>query len=247
MVVVLLLVKNLLFFNLINKYLYNCESYICARWNILFVSSLLFFFFISFTFLSLSLSSQNTGDIDGARNVLKKYRMEIMKGKKSKNPNVASAVTKMKYASWKIYLESLMIEKRDGNNNRAILQAKRALKIHSGTGRLWAMLIQLEHNHGPKAQFHILKKALNEVPKSGEVWCEAGECAVFLLFLFVVSLCCFSLLFLFVVSLGWRDRDQTIEIIDTCSLNFFFLFFLLSSQKQKQNSTFTYGSVVDLF
>jgi len=117
--------------------------------------------------------------------------MEIMKGKKSKatsqyqksnNQSVAgggaAVVTKIKYASWKIYLESLMIEKRNGNNNIAILQAKRALKIHSGTGRLWAMLIQLEHQNGPKSQFYILKKALNEVPKSGEVWCEAGELCV---------------------------------------------------------------------
>ena len=53
------LFKNLVLFNLINKYLYNCESYICARWNILIVCSLLFFFFISFL-LSLSLSLHKT-------------------------------------------------------------------------------------------------------------------------------------------------------------------------------------------
>ena len=58
---------------------------------------------------------------------------------------------------------------------QAILQVKRALKIHSGTGRLWAMLIQLEHQNGPKIQFNVLKKALLQVPKSGEVWCEAAR------------------------------------------------------------------------
>jgi hypothetical protein len=40
---------------------------------------------------------------------------------------------------------------------------------------LWAMLIQLEHQNGPQAQFNVLRKALNEVPKSGEVWCEAAR------------------------------------------------------------------------
>ena len=47
--------------------------------------------------------------------------------------------------------------------------------MHSGTGRLWAMLIQLQHSSGPKAQFKVLRRALGEVPKSGEVWCEAAR------------------------------------------------------------------------
>ena len=114
--------------------------------------------------LDCSRVKEFTGDIDGARLILKKYRAEIYMKSNGK-----------KHAPWKIYLETLLVEKRDGKIDQAILQTKRALKVHSGTGRLWAMLIQLEHQNGPQAQFNVLRKALNEVPKSGEVWCEAAR------------------------------------------------------------------------
>jgi hypothetical protein len=114
--------------------------------------------------LDCSRVKEFTGDIDTARQILKKYRAEIHIKSQGK-----------KHAPWKIYLESLLVEKRDGKIEAAILQAKRALKIHSGTGRLWAMLIQLEHGNGPRAQFAVLRRALNQVPKSGEVWCEAAR------------------------------------------------------------------------
>ena len=90
--------------------------------------------------LDCSRVKEFTGDVAASRSILKKYRAEIYTNSKGK-----------KNAPWKIYLEALLVEKRDGQIKQAIVQAKRALKIHSGTGRLWAMLIQLEHQNGPSA------------------------------------------------------------------------------------------------
>lgn len=42
-------------------------------------------------------------------------------------------------------------------------------------GRLWASLIQLRHDYGELQQVKILKRALQAVPKSGEVWCEGAR------------------------------------------------------------------------
>eukprot|EP00949_MAST-11_sp_MAST-11-sp1_P002065 g2065.t1 len=76
---------------------------------------------------------------------------------------------------WKIFLESVLLEFRCGNNEQAITLAKLGLKIHPGTGRLWAILIQLMYERGSEEQFEVLRSALDEVPKSGEVWCEAAR------------------------------------------------------------------------
>jgi len=154
---------------------------------------------------------------------------------------------------WKVFLEAVMLEVRYKNWQLASLSARQALKVHSGTGRLWAILIQLKRrketwesnliqesekfylqhhlpnlsvmapcaipsnqiikNHRIKnananannndiydnnindnemrmnkndewdddewdfswSQHFVLKQSLNEVPKSGEVWCESGR------------------------------------------------------------------------
>jgi len=76
---------------------------------------------------------------------------------------------------WKVFLESVLLEIRNGNRDAAIALAEEALEIHRGTGRLWACLVQLKSIAGPDAQFDILQSALTEVPKSGEVWCEAAR------------------------------------------------------------------------
>jgi hypothetical protein len=79
-------------------------------------------------------------------------------------------------SDWKVWLESVLLEMRADNQARATELAKGALEIHPGTGRLWASLVQLRYYEGgEEAQFSTLKKALNAVPKSGEVWCEAGR------------------------------------------------------------------------
>eukprot|EP00607_Mallomonas_marina_P009137 CAMPEP_0182422658 /NCGR_PEP_ID=MMETSP1167-20130531/8401_1 /TAXON_ID=2988 /ORGANISM="Mallomonas Sp, Strain CCMP3275" /LENGTH=1499 /DNA_ID=CAMNT_0024600895 /DNA_START=12 /DNA_END=4508 /DNA_ORIENTATION=+ len=141
---------------------------------------------------------------------------------------------------WKVYLESVLLEARAGNLEEAVIEAEKALEQHSGTGRLWAVLVQLTHRRegirpcedatsrwekfmegspvslgasadststatnmtmtkveaklmSPKRikasspvdrcsqkmvdspQKKVLLRALREVPKSGEVWCEGAR------------------------------------------------------------------------
>jgi tetratricopeptide (TPR) repeat protein len=77
---------------------------------------------------------------------------------------------------WKVWLESILLEIRDRQYSRAIELCIGALEIHSGTGRLWASLVQLQQfGGGPRAHVLALRRALNAVPKSGEVWCEGGR------------------------------------------------------------------------
>lgn len=77
---------------------------------------------------------------------------------------------------WKVWLESVLIELRSHNLSRAFGLASRALEAHHGTGRLWAVLVQLnQHTGGEQAQYAALRQALNAVPKSGEVWCEGAR------------------------------------------------------------------------
>jgi la-related protein 1 len=79
-------------------------------------------------------------------------------------------------SDWKVWLESVMLSIRSGDYQRAIVLSQQALQQHSGTGRLWASLIQLRHfSEGERAQFRTLGLALNAVPKSGEVWCEGAR------------------------------------------------------------------------
>ena len=78
-------------------------------------------------------------------------------------------------ADWKVWLQSVSMEVRSGNRELAISLAQKGLMEHSGTGRLWATLIQLRQEDGEEQQMKALKKALHAVPKSGEVWCEAAR------------------------------------------------------------------------
>lgn len=78
-------------------------------------------------------------------------------------------------ADWKVWLQSVSMEVRSGNRKLAINLAQRGLLQHSGTGRLWATLVQLREQDGEEQQMKALKKALYAVPKSGEVWCEAAR------------------------------------------------------------------------
>jgi len=79
-------------------------------------------------------------------------------------------------SDWKVWLESVMLAIRNGNYTKAIVLSQKALQQHSGTGRLWASLVQLRHLADvEEAQFESLALALNAVPKSGEVWCEGAR------------------------------------------------------------------------
>jgi len=78
-------------------------------------------------------------------------------------------------SDWKVWLESVLLEIRCGRQRRAIDLAQTALRTHSGTGRIWACLVQLRQLDGEEAQYNSLKCALRAVPKSGEVWCESAR------------------------------------------------------------------------
>ena len=76
---------------------------------------------------------------------------------------------------WKIWLEGCLFELRQGHHEHALSLCERGLAVHSGTGRLWALLIQLSYSKGLQSQLTSCRQALNAVPKSGEVWCEGSR------------------------------------------------------------------------
>jgi tetratricopeptide (TPR) repeat protein len=117
------------------------------------------------------------GNISNARKILQRARMEIEH-------------------DWRSYFESISLESRQNSLHTAIKIAKKAVQLHNGTGRIWAIYIQLFHRLQSRNLFKlgsdqvirfassatalnlISKKAINEVPKSGEVWCEMGRCSL---------------------------------------------------------------------
>jgi len=107
-------------------------------------------------FLEWARIEEYTFHVDQARTVLQQARKDYK-------------------SEWKVFLETILLEMRAGNVEGAVQATEEALKIHSGTGRLWALLIQLKQQDGEIAQMKIFKRALQEVPKSGEVWCEGAK------------------------------------------------------------------------
>ena len=77
-------------------------------------------------YLECSRVEEFVGDIDTARSILQLARTEV-KGE------------------WKVFLESVLLEARAGSVENAIRMARSAVHEHPGTGRLWAILIQLYH------------------------------------------------------------------------------------------------------
>lgn len=109
--------------------------------------------------LECSRLEEYAGHVDRARKILKKARLEAKH-------------------EWKVFLESVLLEMRANNIEAAIQEAQEALEVHRGTGRLWAVLIQLKQIEGEEQQLLVFQEALNEVPKSGEVWCEGARIAL---------------------------------------------------------------------
>jgi tetratricopeptide (TPR) repeat protein len=107
-------------------------------------------------YLDLSRLEEFVGDVDAARGVLAMAREEARH-------------------EWKIFLESVLVEMRAGDRAQAVRYAEEALAVHPGTGRLWAALIRLKREDGEDEQIRVFKKALLEVPKSGEVWTEGAR------------------------------------------------------------------------
>mmetsp|Transcript_10471 Transcript_10471/g.15963 ORF Transcript_10471/g.15963 Transcript_10471/m.15963 type:complete len:1224 (+) Transcript_10471:145-3816(+) len=141
-------------------------------------------------FLECSRLEEFQGNINSARKILLKARREI------KN-------------EWKLFLETVLVEARAGNVAGAVYLADKALSLDSGSGRLWALLVQLAHRiecrgrmthtqaseerlfsgldraeysdvipppeYEVPSKYTILSRALQVVPKSGEVWCEGAR------------------------------------------------------------------------
>ncbi|KRX01431.1 hypothetical protein PPERSA_01334 [Pseudocohnilembus persalinus] len=80
---------------------------------------------------------------------------------------------------WKIYMEYVSMLMRNKQYNQAKQVIQEALQYHSLAGRLWGELIQIEHlqsqNGNLDITFKIFQIAYNEIPKSGEVWCEGAR------------------------------------------------------------------------
>ena len=81
-------------------------------------------------------------------------------------------------AEWRVFLELAQFHVHRGDVPKAINVLNEALKTHNGSGRLWAFRVQLEAFNSTESQIAVLKNAIQAVPKSGEVWCEAARIAL---------------------------------------------------------------------
>ena len=107
--------------------------------------------------------------------LLEKSRVEEFEGNYSEARRILSEGCSEAKHEWKMFLEAVLLEYRGGNMQAAIERANEALQTHSGTGRLWAVLIQLRQIDGEKQQLTVFRDSLRQVPKSGEVWCEGAR------------------------------------------------------------------------
>lgn len=69
---------------------------------------------------------------------------------------------------------------RMGKFQLAESMVQSSLKSYFAKGRLWAVLIQLQHQRAKSEQdfhevYNTFKQAVNEISKSGEVWCEGAR------------------------------------------------------------------------
>jgi len=106
---------------------------------------------------------------------LEQSRLHELTGNVEQSRKILQEARKETSHEWKVFLESIMLELRNGNRNAALRAAEEALKVHHGTGRLWAISVQLKHVIGPDSQRLVFREALKACPKSGEVWCEGAR------------------------------------------------------------------------
>lgn len=103
---------------------------------------------------------------------------ELMRDLSKAREYMNEACEKSKH-DWKIYLEKINLEMRFGHFKEALIVVKEAVSKYFSTGRLWASLIQILHTDsemiGLGQHFKAFLLAIQEVPKSGEVWCEGAR------------------------------------------------------------------------
>eukprot|EP00047_Mylnosiga_fluctuans_P014572 m.39636 g.39636 ORF g.39636 m.39636 type:complete len:1221 (-) comp5570_c0_seq2:480-4142(-) len=107
--------------------------------------------------------------------LLERSRLEEFDGKIEQAREILQTGCTEARFEWKVFLEAVLVEYRAGRIAEAISQGMLALETHPGTGRLWAVLIQLRQSEGEDAQVRMFRRALQQVPKSGEVWCEGAR------------------------------------------------------------------------
>ena len=103
-----------------------------------------------------------------------------MKGQIQRSRQIVTSARRLVSSEWKIFFESVMLEMRNGYFNEAEILVKESLTQHFATGRLWATLIQLQHARAKTKEdfeetYVTFIESLNEIPKSGEVWCEGAR------------------------------------------------------------------------
>lgn len=76
---------------------------------------------------------------------------------------------------WKFCLDKIAQEMRTSEWESAKLIVLKAISVNPSTGRLWASLIQILHATNSGLQMNAFITAVQEVPKSGEVWCEGAR------------------------------------------------------------------------
>jgi la-related protein 1 len=105
---------------------------------------------------------------------IEQSRCEEFLGNRQKSRAALTKALALEGHDWKVCLESIFMEMREGSLEGAHKAALTALDVQPAFGRLWSALATVEHSveNGVEAAMVTCRKASQEVPKSGEVWCE---------------------------------------------------------------------------
>lgn len=106
-----------------------------------------------------------------------------MRRKRDRARQIMQHSKRLSKSEWKTHFEAVLLEIRCGNFEDAEKMVLNSLQVHFATGRLWATLIQLQHARAKTSEdfdevYITFNKALKEIPKSGEVWCEGARLAL---------------------------------------------------------------------
>lgn len=80
--------------------------------------------------------------------ILDQSRLEEYSGRVQEAREILEAAKTSEKQEWKIFLERILLEIRGRNKREALRQALESLQVHAGTGRLWALKIQLMDENG---------------------------------------------------------------------------------------------------
>ena len=96
--------------------------------------------------------------------MLEQSRLHELRGNVEQARRLLRSARRTNTQEWKVFLESVLLELRNQSIGRALREARKALDVHRGTGRLWAVLIQLEQQHGVEQQLRVFQQARNPSP-----------------------------------------------------------------------------------